>query len=289
MPPDPRELPFDRVLKRVRRDRAAVAFEDTGFLYRRAAEELMDRLDVVTRRFYRGLVIGSADLLLVDRLRTRDIRIVCADPSARLARAANGIQCDEDFLPFADGSFDLVVALGTLDSVNDLPGALSLIRRILRPDGLFLGAMIGAGSLPRLRDALRAAEETEGLSASPRLHPQIDLRAAGDLLMRAGFALPVVDGEGLNVRYSSLARLVADLRGMAGANLLSSRSRRPFGKPGYSAARREFETLADGDGKTAERFELIFLSGWAPSPDQPKPAPRGSATHSLAEVLRKPD
>jgi SAM-dependent methyltransferase len=289
MSPDPRDLPFDRALRRIRRDRALRSADDAGFLHRRATEELLDRLGLVTRRFDRALVVGCADLSLVERLQAQAIQVVAADPGARFARAAGGIQCDEDFLPFADGSFDLVVALATLDSVNDLPGALSLIRRILRPDGLFLAAFVGAGSLPRLRRSLRAAEEAQNAPASPRLHPQIDLKAAGDLLMRAGFALPVVDGEAVTVRYNSWDRLVSDLRAMAGTNLLSSRARPPFGRLGYAASKADFESDTDEDGKTAERFEILYLSGWAPSPDQPRPARRGSATHSLAEALRKPD
>ena len=119
-----------------------------------------------------------------------------ADAGRRFAAAASGVQGDEDRLPFADHAFDLIVSVGALDSVNDLPGALTLIRRALRPDGLFLAAFAGAGSLPRLRAAMRAAEEAEDIAASPHIHPQIDVRAAGDLLGRAGFALPVVDSDG---------------------------------------------------------------------------------------------
>ena len=178
--------------------------------------------------------------------------------------------------------------MGVLDTVNDLPGALALIRRALRPDGLFLAAFAGAGSLPSLRSAIRAAEAAEGLGASPRVHPQIDLRAAGDLLARAGFALPVADAERVTVRFGSLARLVADLRAMAATNLLVSRSR-PFGRLGFAAAAADFAARADADGRTAERFEILHLSGWAPAPDQPRPARRGSATASLADALRRKD
>ena len=195
---------------------------------------------------------------------------------------AGAVQGDEDRLPFADASFDLVVSAGVLDQVNDVPGALALIRRVLRPDGLFLGAMVGAGSLATLRTALRAAEKDRPVA---RLHPQIDVRSAGDLLMRAGFALPVADAEPLNVRYGNLGRLFDDLRGMAGSNILVDRQ--AMGRSTLARASAAFADGADPDGRVSERFEIIYLTGWAPSPDQPQPARRGSATASLAQALRE--
>ena len=288
MAPAPaQDRPFDRRLRRLRRDRAAAGGGDgSAFLHRHAADELVERLALVRRDFRRALDLGCGDGYLAGRLRERGLDVVAADAGARFAAAGGGVQCDEDRLPFADGAFDLVVSVGALDSVNDLPGALALVRRALRPDGLFLAAFAGAGSLPRLRQALRAAEAAERLPASPRLHPQIDVRAAGDLLARAGFAMPVADAERVTVRYASLARLVADLRAMAATNLLAERARRPFGRAGLAAAAAAFAAAADADGRTAERFELIHLSGWAPSPDQPRPARRGSAAVSLADALR---
>jgi SAM-dependent methyltransferase len=281
------DRPFDRRLRRLRRDRAARASGDAFFLHHRTADELIERLDLVRRDFRSALVLGCGGVDLADRLRDRGLNVVAADPGARFAAACGGVQCDEDRLPFADGSFDLVVTIGLLDTVNDLPGALLLIRRALRPDGLFLGAFAGVGSLPRLRRAMRAAEAAEGADASPRLHPQIDARAAGDLLGRAGFALPVVDVESVTVRYSGLDRLIGDLRGMAATNLLALRARRPISRIGLAAAIADFASEADSDGKTTERFEIIHVSGWAPSPDQPRPARRGSATFSLADALRR--
>jgi NADH dehydrogenase [ubiquinone] 1 alpha subcomplex assembly factor 5 len=133
---------------------------------------------------------------------------------------------------------------------------------------------------------MRAAEQAEQAGASARIHPQIDVRAAGDLLARAGFAMPVVDTEGVTVRFSGLSQLVADLRAMGATNILVDRSKRPFGRAAFAAAAADFAASADADGKTSERFEIIHLSGWAPSPDQPRPARRGSGTASLAETLR---
>lgn len=286
MPPEPQPTPFDRIVRRQRRDRAARSDKDTLYLHRRSSEELLDRLALVKRHFKSALLLGCSDRWILEQLKSKGIGVIAADPGALFARSAGGIQCDEDFLPFADSSFDLVIAIGTLDTVNDLPGALTLIRRSLRPDGLLLAALAGAGGLPRLRNALRAAEEAEATDASPRIHPQIDVRAAGDLLMRAGFALPVVDSDTVTVRFRGLDQLLADLRGMAATNLLATRARRAFGRLAFAAAAADFQMNSEPDGKTAERFDILYLSGWAPSPEQPKPAQRGSATHSLAEALR---
>lgn len=283
------DTPFDRALRRRRRDRAAAMPGDCRFLHHRAADELLERLDLVARRFSAALDLGCGDGYLTGQLRARGLDVTALDAGERFATQAGGRQSDEDRLPLAEASFDLVVSVGVLDSVNDLPGALIQIRRALRPDGLFLAAFAGAGSLPRLRESLRAAEEAEGLGASPRLHPQIDVRAAGDLMTRAGFALPVADTDSLEVRYSGLARLVADLRGMAATNILAARSRRPFGRAGHDAAAAVFAGAAGPDGRTAERFDIIHVSGWSPSPDQPRPARRGSGTASLADALRKRD
>lgn len=280
------DKPFDRALRRQRRDRAAALGGDGDYLLRRAADELLARLDLVTRRFTAALDLGCGAGYLARALRARGIATEAADAGAAFASAAGGVQCDEDRLPFAPASFDLIVSAGALDTVNDLPGALIQIRRALRPDGLFLAAFAGAGSLPRLRAALRAAEEAEGSPAAPRLHPQIDVRAAGDLLVRAGFALPVADGDTEIVRFASFAALVADLRAMAATNILTGRARRPFGRAGLAAAAAAFAAAADADGKTAEHFGIVHLSGWAPGPDQPQPARRGSATAALADALK---
>ncbi|HEY9552610.1 class I SAM-dependent methyltransferase [Allosphingosinicella sp.] len=280
------DIPFDRRLRRLRRDCAAGQFTNADYLHRMASEELLDRLDLVKRDFRDALDLGCGDGFLSERLRARGLTVVSADAGASFASAANGVQCDEDRLPFADAAFDLVTSVGVLDSVNDLPGALALIRRALRPDGLFLAAFTGAGSLPRLRDAMNAAEEAEGTPASPHIHPQIDVRAAGDLLTRAGFALPVADAAGIHIRFSSFGRLIRDLRAMGATNILASRSRRPIGRLGLAAATVAFGRHAEDDGKTVERFEIVYLTGWSPSADQPRPARRGSATTSLADALK---
>lgn len=273
---------FDRRLRALRRDRAASGFAAHDFLYRHMADELLDRLADVSRDLPEALVVGCPDGHVRTQLEAMGKRVVCTDPGFANARARGGVQADEDALPFADGRFDLVVACGTLDSVNDLPGALILMNRVLRPDGLLLAAFTGAGSLPVLRSALLAAE---GDRPGQHIHPQVDVRAAGDLLGRAGFAMPVADGETLAVRYGSIFPLLADLRGMGMANMLTSRPP-ALTRETLARAASAFADAADPDGRTAERFAIIYLSGWKPDPSQPRPARRGSATVSLASVLK---
>lgn len=271
---------FDRSARRLRRDRAQPNYAEHDFLRAAMLDGIAERLDAVTRPFHDVLDLGCFDGAFLPPPGARVARV---DPGFAFARAAHGVQADEDRLPFADRSFDLVVSIGVLDQIDDLPGALTLIRRVLRPDGLFLGAFVGGGSLPRLRAALRQAEAERPVA---RLHPQVDVRSAGDLLMRAGFTLPVADIETLDVRYRDFGRLLGDLRGMGASNLLAER--RPIARTALAMAASAFAGMADDDGRTAEQFNLVFLTGWAPDPSQPVPAKRGSATASLAEALRTP-
>jgi len=277
---------FDRRLRRLRRDRAAPDFAEHDFLFDYMVEGIMDRLTLVSRSFASALDLGCHDGRMGRRLEAQGISVLSADPGFRFASMCHGIQCDEDALPFADGSFDLVVSAGVLDQVNDLPGALSLIRRALRPDGLFLAAFAGAGSLPALRAATLAADMAAGGAVGSRLHPQIDVRSAGDLLSRAGFALPVADSERLDVRYRNPVRLLADLRGMAAGNVQAGQSSPRYGRERLGNLLGSLAAAADESGAVTESFEIVFMTGWAPSPDQPKPARRGSGTQSLASVLK---
>jgi SAM-dependent methyltransferase len=270
---------FARPRRRLHRDRAARDFARADFLHRFMLEGVQERLDAVTRRFSDVLDLGCADAAFVPPPGTRVARF---DPGFAFARAAGGVQGDEDRLPFADGAFDLVVSVGVLDTVNDLPGALTLIRRALRPDGLFLAAFTGGATLSTLRQTLFAAEADR---PAARVHPQIDLRSSGDLLVRAGFALPVADSETLSVRYAGIDRLIGDLRGMGATGLLEPV---PFDRSRLAKTIGAFAGHADADGRTTETFEVIYLTGWAPAPSQPQPAKRGSATASLADALKRP-
>ena len=274
---------FDRARRAQRRDRMAARFADHDFLYRVMLDELLDRLTDVQRDLPEVLLIGCPDDSARSALEAIGKRVVCADPGFVAARAQGGVQVDEDALPFADDSFDLIIACGTLDSVNDLPGALILMRRILRPDGLMLAAFTGAGTLPRLRAALMAGE---GDRPGQHIHPQIDVRSAGDLLSRAGFAMPVADSETLTVRYGDMLRLMQDLRGMGAGNVLTSQPP-ALRREALVGAAQHFAAAADPDGRTAEQMAILYLSGWKPDSSQAEPARRGSATVSLADALKR--
>jgi SAM-dependent methyltransferase len=265
---------FDRTLRRKRRDRAAARYPDFAFLREHMLEGIAERLTEVKRGFRDVLDLGSFD----GRFALPGASVTRLDAGKAFAARSGGIQADEDRLPFAEASFDLIVSAGVLDQVNDVPGALIQIRRALRPDGLFLGAFAGAGSLATLRSAFLAAEP------AARFHPQIDVRAAGDLLSRAGFALPVADVETLTVRYAGIANLLRDLRGMAATNLLPGAA--PLTRTTLARAAEGFAEQAGTEGRTAERFEIVYLTGWAPDASQPRPARRGSATASLADALK---
>ncbi|SFP36896.1 class I SAM-dependent methyltransferase [Sphingomonas rubra] len=268
---------FDRAARRLRRDRAAADYAAHDFVRAVMLDGIAERLASVKRQFVDVLDLGCFDGGFVAPPGARVARM---DAGYRFAAAVQGVQADEDRLPFADASFDLVVSAGVLDQIDDVPGALALARRVLRPDGLFLAALVGAGSLPHLRHALRDGDADR---PAARLHPQIDVRSAGDLLVRAGFALPVADGETLRVGYADLGALFRDLRGSAATNLL--RDRAPLTRGALGRAAQSFAVAAESDGRTRERIDLIFLTGWAPDPSQPQPARRGSGGTSLAQAL----
>lgn len=275
---------FNETLRSRRRDRAAAQFPAHDFLYAAMADDMLERLGDVSRSFNRALVIGCPDARLADALTALGCTVTCCDPGSIWAERSGGVAASEDRLPFEEGRFDLILCCGTLDAINDLPGALLGLNRTLEPDGLLLLSFIGAGSLPRLRLALLAAD---GDRPAQRIHPQVDVRALGDLLTRAGFAMPVVDQQPLDVRYGSLFGLLADLRGMGAAQCLAS-APPPLTRAGLALAAEQFATGADVDGRITERFMILHGSGWHPSASQPKPARRGSATVSLADALRVP-
>ena len=284
---------FDRVSVRRHRDRAAASLEDSDFLFREIAERLAERLDDVTRRFPRALDLGCRSGLLGDALGARGgiETLVQAELSPRLARkaAASGrptLVADEEALPFAPRSFDLITSLLTLHWVNDLPGALLQIRQALKPDGLFLAALFGGETLRELRMALLDAESELESGASPRVSPFAELRDAGGLLQRAGFALPVADQDTITVRYPDALALMRDLRAMGESNAVRDRRKGLTRRATLAHAAALYEARhRPPEGKLPATFQVIFLTGWAPHESQQKPLAPGSAKTRLAQAL----
>ena len=253
-------------------------------------ERLCDRLSDVTRRFPLALDLGCHGGELGRRLAGRGgvETLVQADLSPAMARRAGrlAVAADEELLPFADGRFDLITSLLSLHWVNDLPGALVQINRALRPDGLFLAAMLGGDTLNELRQALLAAEAELTDGASPRVSPFVEVREAGALLQRAGFALPVADADTVIVTYPNPLALMQELRGMGESNALIQRRRAPTGRHLMLRAAEIYHARhAASDGRIPATFQVIYLSGWRPDATQQRPLRPGSASARLAEAL----
>ena len=276
---------FDRRLLRVRQRRARLLSPAT-FLLDRVAADLGERLSVVLRKFDVAVDLGTPSAAVRRVLAANEnIGIVVA---AGLDGYGDGLRvaADEEVLPFADNSLDLVVSALALQFVNDLPGTLIQIRRALKPDGLLLAALIGGDSLTELRSAFAAAEsEIEG-GVSPRVAPFADIRELGSLLQRAGFALPVIDSERVVVRYDSALALMRDLRRMGATNVLHERRRTPLKRSTLERITAIYaDRFSDSDGRVRATFEIIWLSGWAPHESQQKPLKPGSAAQRLADAL----
>jgi SAM-dependent methyltransferase len=278
---------FDRALLRRRRRRAR-ALGAATFLLDRTAEDLDERLSAVTRRFERAVDLGTPTDAVRRALASNPAVGTLISAGREMTAGAAGAQviADEEALPFAAGALDLVVSALALQSVNDLPGVLVQIRRALKPDGLFVAALFGGATLAELRQSFADAEaEIEG-GVSPRVFPFADVREMGGLLQRAGFALPVTDVDRLTVRYASPFALMQDLRRMGATNVLRERRRTPLRRATLMRMAEIYaERHGDPDGKVRATFEIVWLSGWAPHPDQQQPLRPGSARHRLAEAL----
>jgi SAM-dependent methyltransferase len=289
---------FDRRAVRRHRDRAAAHLVDHDFLFREAAARLADRLEDVNRQFPLALELGARGDVLAEQLlgRAGIETLIRCDLSPRLLGCANaahaspGVVADEEFLPFAAGRFDLIISCLNLHWVNDLPGALLQIRRCLKPDGLFLATLFGTETLGELREALLEAEIAECGGAGPRVSPFADVRDAGALLQRAGFALPVVDTDTIQVSYSSALDLMRDLRGMGEANAVVER-RRTFTRRStiLRAAAIYADRHADDKHRIPATFQIMTLTGWAPHDSQPRALRPGSAISRLSAALDTPE
>jgi NADH dehydrogenase [ubiquinone] 1 alpha subcomplex assembly factor 5 len=288
-PPDPLRV-FDRAALRRHRARAARQPEEAAFLVREAAERLLDRLDDVARRFPLALDLGSRDGVLARLLAGRGgiETLIHADAAFGFARLAPppAIAAEAEALPFRPASFDLVLSNLDLHWTNDLPGALLQLREVLRPDGLLLASLFGGETLRELRRALMEAELEEEGGASPRVAPFADLRDLGQLLQRAGFALPVVDSDSIEVTYADALALMRDLRAMGESNAVAER-RRGFTRRAtlFRAVARYRELFGRSDGRVPAHFEIVTLTAWAPDASQPRPLKPGSARASLAAAL----
>ncbi len=285
---------FNRRRVRLHRDRAARLGGD-GFLVRHVGGWLADRLDDVTRRFPAVLELGARDgalaaLLPAGKGVETHVRLELSEALARRGAAAGRtVIGDEEALPIAEDRFDLVISNLSLHWANDLPGALIQANRALRPDGLFLASLFGGDTLFELRRAMMEAEAQILGGLSPRVSPMTDLRDAGGLLQRAGFALPVADLDRVTVTYGHPLGLIRDLRAMGEthAAVLGNPAPPPkrFWPMVFDCYRDLFATV---DGRVPASFEVITLTGWRPAHTQQQPARRGSGTVSLTQVLGGP-
>jgi len=278
------DLAIKRRLRALRAGDAAALF-----LMERTADDLEERLSTVERRFAAAAAIqcatNHAERAVLASGRAADVLRIEADEA--FLGSGGGLVDDPEHVPLEAETIDLAVSLLSLHAVNDLPGVLVQIRRALKPDGLFIAAFPGAGTLAELRESLIAAETELSGGASPRVLPFADVRDAGGLLQRAGFALPVADLETVVVRYDSMFGLMRDLRGMGATNVLVDRPRRPASRRLFMRAAEIYASrFADPDGRIRATFSIIWLSGWAPAASQQKPLKPGSATVSLKTALQ---
>jgi SAM-dependent methyltransferase len=284
---------FDRALHRLRLDRAAPRYGQADFLKARAAADVTERLEVIMRSFPLAVDLGArtgafARALAQSPARERVGLLIETDLSARMLAGRGGprVQADEERLPFAEESLDLIVSTLALHWTNDLVGALIQIRQALKPDGLFIGVLMGGSSLTELRQSLLAAEAELSEGAGLRVSPFADALDAAGLLQRAGFALPVADADRVTVRYSHPLRLIADLKAMGETNVLTDRARQPLGRAVLARAAEIYaERFSDPDGRVRATFDLVIMTGWAPHPDQQQPLRPGSAKMRLADAL----
>jgi SAM-dependent methyltransferase len=281
---------FDRSLVRLRRNRAGRQTQTANFLVDLVAEEIADRLSAINRDFETCVLHNAEDGALARALAAtgKVAWSVATDSTEPQLRAGTGSRAvlDEESLPFSPRTLALFVSALSLNFANDLPGALIQIRRALRPDGLFLAAMLGGETLCELRHAMLAAEAEFSGGASPRVAPFADIRDLGSLLQRAGFALPVVDADRLTARYDTAFHLMRELKAMALTSSLAARSRTPATRGLLQRTAEIYhDTHAGPDGRVPATFHVIYLTGWAPHESQQKPLRPGSAQQRLADAL----
>lgn len=279
---------FDFAALGARRDRAMrLGFAGgADFLWREVAGLLAERLSIVTREFPRAALIGTGAGVIGDALGVGRVGLVRLDPSPAMAAASGAEVLAGETLPLEPGSLDLVVSAFLLHALNDPVGHLIQMRRALKPDGLMLATLFGGQTLTELRASLAEAEvECEG-GLSPRVAPMAEIRTLGGLLQRAGYAMPVADSERLVVTYATPLHLMRELRAMGETNILAARRRQPMRRATLMRACEIYARHFGGaDGRVRATFEVVFLTGWAPGPGQPRPLRPGSARARLADAL----
>ncbi len=279
---------FDRALHRKRLDRAAPGFADADFLQRRVAEDIAERLAPIMRDFSLAVDLSARGGALRQALGDRVGLLIEADLSAAMLAGRPGprVVLDEERLPFAPASLDLIVSTLGLHWTNDVVGALIQIRRALKPDGLFVGALLGGETLTELRQSLVSAEVELLGGAGQRVSPFADMRDAAGLLQRAGYALPVADLDRVSVTYAHPLRLMADLRQMGETGVLAERHPRALTRALLARTAEIYqERFGDAEGRVPATFEIVTLTGWAPHESQQQPLRPGSARMRLADAL----
>lgn len=272
------------------RRRAFTRYGQRGdFLLVRMTEDLEERLQTVDRKFARAVNLfghtGAGTEVLMRSGKVASVDVVESD-RRYMSGTHKFFRRGREFIDLPSEHYDLAISLLSLSITNDVPGVLTQIRKSLQPDGLFLGVMSGAGTLGELRESMLQAETELYGGASPRIYPFIDIRDAGVLLQRAGFAMPVSDVENLVVRYDTAFDLMSDLRAMGMQNALIGRSHRPVTKHFFQRVAEIYAgRFSDPDGRIRASFSFIWLSGWAPDKNQQKPLRPGTAKISLIDVL----
>lgn len=274
---------FDRNIIRQKRSRCAAHLNEHGFLFDWAVRQTIERLDIIKRKFPLALQIGN-------RAKSPDLsehgveRLITFDCARNLSPDVIG---DEEILPFAANTFDLILSPLSLHSTNDLPGTLSQIRNALKPDGLFIGTLFGGETLYELRQVMNQVEMQQYGGASPRIAPFADLPQMGSLMQRAGFNLPVIDSEIITVSYENVFKLMNDLRLMGEGNILKTRRKNFTGRDFFANVNKAYhDKFPDTTDRIKSSFEIIFLIGWKPHESQQKPLKPGSATARLADILK---
>mgnify|MGYP006277041557 CR=1 FL=1 len=281
----------DRVLH-LKRRRASRHFDEYRFLFDQVSDSLSDRMLDIKREFETGLIFGANRLSARAQERIKKHgkfdNLFQTDFLDLQPKYGDGINliAQEELLPLGRQKLDFIGSFLSLHTANDLPGALIQIKYALKPDGLFLGCLFGGETLYEMRQVLMESESRVLGGVSPRVMPFADKQQMGALLQRAGFALPVVDSDVLEVTYPDIYALMRDIRGMGETNIVKERSRQNPGKALFEKANDLYKQLySDEQGRLIARFEIIYLIGWAPHESQQKPLRPGSAENSLAHAL----